>query len=199
MAASFNRLGLFSLRYSSRNPCRRKQWIGSLYHRPIHSSAPYRAQTSDDDESDSQRASREPYSFNYNTLDAESRHHYDLLSPEEKTQFQNEEKAAYEHLTSPALESELQGLVSQAVYDIQQDIPPRQPRPKITPGLMAMGEVDEQASGEDDEFDGDDISSTAHGELEQHREIRDYARIAAWEMPLLSSTLMTSHYYLCNS
>lgn len=56
-----------------------------------------------------------------------------------------------------------------------------------------MGEIDEQGSGEDDEFDGDDITSIAHGELEQHREIRDYARIAAWEMPMLSSTYLPSH------
>lgn len=35
--------------------------------------------------------------------------------------------------------------------------------------------------------DHDDISSLGHGELEQHREMRHYARLAAWEMPLLSS------------
>jgi hypothetical protein len=32
----------------------------------------------------------------------------------------------------------------------------------------------------------EDISSIAHGELEQHREIRHYARIAAYEMPSLA-------------
>lgn len=31
-----------------------------------------------------------------------------------------------------------------------------------------------------------DMSSTAHAELEQHRELRKMARLAAWEMPLLS-------------
>ncbi|CAK3739608.1 Hypothetical predicted protein [Lecanosticta acicola] len=30
-----------------------------------------------------------------------------------------------------------------------------------------------------------DISSTGYGELEQHRELRQLARVAAWEMPLL--------------
>jgi len=42
---------------------------------------------------------------------------------------------------------------------------------------------------EEDEFkpwEFDDISSTAHAELEQHREARHYARIAAYEMPRLS-------------
>ncbi|KAI4175785.1 MAG: hypothetical protein LQ343_001398 [Gyalolechia ehrenbergii] len=185
MAAPLNRLGLVVLRHSSRRPYRRKQWVRFPYHRPFHSTSTFHARETDDDDSSSRRAPPEPYTFNYSSLDPETRHHYDLLSPEEKTQFQNDEKAAYEHMSSPALDSELQGLVSQAVYDIQRDIPQREPRPRITPGLMAMGEVDEQGSGEDDEFDGDDISSIAHGELEQHREIREYARIAAWEMPML--------------
>ncbi|KAK0615018.1 mitochondrial ribosomal subunit protein-domain-containing protein, partial [Bombardia bombarda] len=39
--------------------------------------------------------------------------------------------------------------------------------------------------GEDD-FEEDDILSMAHGKLEEHREFREYARIAVWEMPLLS-------------
>lgn len=38
----------------------------------------------------------------------------------------------------------------------------------------------------EDEFDEDDIMSMAHGKLEEFREHREYARIAAWEMPLLS-------------
>ncbi|OJD22527.1 hypothetical protein ACJ73_06127, partial [Blastomyces percursus] len=32
----------------------------------------------------------------------------------------------------------------------------------------------------------DGITSMAYDELEQHRELREFARIAAWEMPLLS-------------
>lgn len=39
---------------------------------------------------------------------------------------------------------------------------------------------------DEDEFDEDDIMSLAHGKLEEFREYREYARIAAWEMPLLS-------------
>lgn len=42
-----------------------------------------------------------------------------------------------------------------------------------------------------DEFnDEDDISSMAHGKLDEIREHRHYARVAAWEMPLLSSELL---------
>jgi small subunit ribosomal protein S35 len=42
--------------------------------------------------------------------------------------------------------------------------------------------------GEDD-FEEDDILSLGHGKLEEHREYREYARIAVWEMPLLSSEM----------
>ncbi|KAI5922706.1 mitochondrial ribosomal subunit protein-domain-containing protein [Camillea tinctor] len=38
----------------------------------------------------------------------------------------------------------------------------------------------------EDEFDEDDVPSLAHGKLEEIREYREYARLAAWEMPLLS-------------
>ncbi|KAI1806733.1 mitochondrial ribosomal protein [Daldinia bambusicola] len=38
----------------------------------------------------------------------------------------------------------------------------------------------------EDEFEEDDIMSLAHGKLEEYREQREYARISAWEMPLLS-------------
>ena len=38
---------------------------------------------------------------------------------------------------------------------------------------------------EEKEWQFDDISSAGHDELEQHREAREYARIAAYEMPLL--------------
>jgi hypothetical protein len=38
-----------------------------------------------------------------------------------------------------------------------------------------------------DTFNEDDIMSVAHGKLDELREYRHYARLAAWEMPLLSS------------
>ena len=40
--------------------------------------------------------------------------------------------------------------------------------------------------GEDD-FEEDDMMAMGHAKLEEHREFREYARIAVWEMPLLSS------------
>ncbi|KAG9238084.1 putative 37S ribosomal protein S24, mitochondrial [Amylocarpus encephaloides] len=59
-------------------------------------------------------------------------------------------------------------------------------RKKLKETFLNMGE---QEPFEDDGFmedDQDDVTSIAHRELEQHREWRHYARLAAWEMPLLS-------------
>ncbi|KAK4134005.1 mitochondrial ribosomal protein [Trichocladium antarcticum] len=39
--------------------------------------------------------------------------------------------------------------------------------------------------GEDD-FEEDDMMALGHAKLEEHREFREYARLAVWEMPLLS-------------
>ncbi|KAL7793567.1 xylose isomerase [Trichoderma ceciliae] len=39
---------------------------------------------------------------------------------------------------------------------------------------------------EHDEFDEDDITSMAHGKLDEIRDMRHYARLAVWEMPLLA-------------
>jgi len=52
-------------------------------------------------------------------------------------------------------------------------------------GFFQMGERAD--AGPDDEFNEDDITSQAHAELQQHREKRDYARLASYEMPMLST------------
>ena len=47
----------------------------------------------------------------------------------------------------------------------------------------------EEELGQDEDYYGDDLTSLGHGELEQHRELREYARLIAWELPLLNRTL----------
>ena len=58
--------------------------------------------------------------------------------------------------------------------------------PRWPEGFFALDEEREDP-GEDPEFENDDITSTAHGELEEHREMREFARVMAWDMPLLYS------------
>jgi hypothetical protein len=63
------------------------------------------------------------------------------------------------------------------------------------PDFMAMGEENEEDEGGDEVFEGDDLSALGHGRLEQHREIREYMRIASWEMPLLTGLLLPIKYF----
>ena len=103
-------------------------------------------------------------------------------------------------MTSPEVASELQGAVSQAVYETAQETPREKvTQRRIKPGLFAMGEDEEQDTGEDDQFESDDITSLAHSELEQHREMRHYARLAAWEMPLLSSMSLPTIFHFAQT
>lgn len=189
MAASFSRLRSCALRCARPIIPRRDLVRQTCLSRTFHTT-PLRRSEADDDEDVVHRPPppRADYKFDYSSLDPDEKASYDALSGEEKLEYQSEVAALDAHMTSPEVESELNAAVSQLAYELLQEEPRKDTIPeRIKPGLMAMGEVDEQGTGEDGEFKGDDISSLAHGELEQHREMREMARIAAWEMPLLSS------------
>jgi small subunit ribosomal protein S35 len=74
----------------------------------------------------------------------------------------------------------------------EQIAPLRRPVPKPKGTFWNVDEKDtEMITNEvgEDEFDEDEITSMGHAKLEEHREFREYARIAVWEMPLLASEL----------
>ena len=124
----------------------------------------------------------------HNYIDPEQHKAYYRSTPQEQKQWLEDATKMHDYMTSPQIESELSAAVSQAVQETQDESPHTEIEiPRIRPGFFAMGEDEEQDSGEDEEFEGDDISSLGHANLEQHREMREYARIMAWEMPLLSS------------
>ena len=128
--------------------------------------------------------------------------------------FSPEERADYEQLPKQEQQDELQRIneTLNALHDgefddemdgeingIQRDLE-RETEPLRFIDHRARGqEVGFWAEDEDDEFgqveDGDDdvveedITSMAHADLELHREMREYTRIIAWDMPLLSSAL----------
>lgn len=189
MAAAANRLGFTALRYTPRIPARRKALPLKCPDRTFHTT-PFRRRRGDsEDSSPSHKPKRQTFKFSLSDLDSDERSAYNSLSPEERQQWREEAQTMHDHMTSPEVESELQGEVSQAVYETVEEVPHTESTMKrIKPGFFAMGELEEQDSGEDPEFEDDDITSLGHGELEQHREMRHYARLAAWEMPLLSST-----------
>jgi small subunit ribosomal protein S35 len=70
------------------------------------------------------------------------------------------------------------GLETDEDFDIEED-----DKRKASMGFWAEGE---ESMGPDEDYYGDDLTSHGHGELQQHRELREYARLIAWELPLLS-------------
>lgn len=62
-------------------------------------------------------------------------------------------------------------------------------------------EADEFAMNEDadDEIDDSHITSVAHSQLEVHREVREYTRVVAWDMPLLTSMWKKTNPHVSSS
>ncbi|KAF2744706.1 hypothetical protein M011DRAFT_408065, partial [Sporormia fimetaria CBS 119925] len=60
---------------------------------------------------------------------------------------------------------------------------PRPDPPGQKPGFWAEGQ---EELGPDEDYYGDDITSHGHGLLEEQRDLREYARMIAWELPLLN-------------
>ncbi|KEF62990.1 uncharacterized protein A1O9_00965 [Exophiala aquamarina CBS 119918] len=57
-------------------------------------------------------------------------------------------------------------------------------------GWFATDEGEDEfamAEDGDDDIDDSHITSVAHSQLEVHREVREYTRVVAWDMPLLTS------------
>ncbi|KIX00642.1 uncharacterized protein Z518_09707 [Rhinocladiella mackenziei CBS 650.93] len=124
-------------------------------------------------------------------LDPEERADYDLLSENERKEYlalQNHYAAVFE---SAQAEEALEGLVNEVDRTVEKEAPgvdfPDIPLPRRDEGYWASDEDDEFGQVEDDEDSADDsaITSVAHSELELHREVREYTRVIAWDMPLL--------------
>ena len=122
-------------------------------------------------------------------LSPEDRIKYESLSAEERKRFEQAAERLRRHMKSPSVEGRLSAALANAVHNVQMERPVVHQERFRNAGFMALGESDQEGTGADDEFKEDDISSPAHAQLEQHREMRQYARLAAWEMPLLSSKL----------
>lgn len=124
-------------------------------------------------------------------LSQEERDVYRTLKPEEQAIWRKDIKAIQEYDITPEERSSLTAEASLAANEVLASLPelPEKPfRVDNSRGFLAEQEDDDQEDiGEDPEFQGDDITSEAHGELEQHRELREYARLIVWELPLLHS------------
>lgn len=198
MASTLHRLSFTAIKCSYRTPARRKVFPFAPHVRRFHRTPLYQAsneESLDEDEQDADEdtstdpppgAVRQPFEFNPKDLSPEERKMFDSLSPDEQTEWREEMRQIHEAFNQPEFVQRMTGEVSKAAAEPL--LPPIDiPRKRFKPGLMAMGEDEPEDIGEDPEFEGDDITALAHGELEQHREMREYARIAVWEMPLLNS------------
>ncbi len=111
-----------------------------------------------------------------------------LISEEEDKQSPPENEAR--------MRSEMQQNVQSALVEYERDKPPEDfiKLPRFKKSFWDMGEDEEEGIGpEEDNYKGDDLNEQGHEELEYHRELRHYARVAVWEMPLLSSMWRPSY------
>jgi small subunit ribosomal protein S35 len=115
---------------------------------------------------------------------------YELMSPEEQALFDAENKRFVDMWNDPAQRQRDSALIEEGAKQVDRESQMRFEDVKDRGrGIWANEEDDEFAQTEDgdDVFHDDEMTSMAHAELELHREVREFARIAAWDMPLLSS------------
>ena len=119
---------------------------------------------------------------------------YDMLAPDQRAEFDAENRRIVAEFNDvgkrAAMFAELDKKVNQ--IDKEEDLRFEDIRTKQR-GFWAEDDPDELAQVEDgdEEINDDEITSMAHSEMELHREVREYARIAAWDMPMLSSKFET--------
>ena len=166
-----------------------------------------RRQAEDDDDDDDKRkrgAVEEPEALldgpfielKPGDLDPQTRADYDQLSDAGRAEFMDEINSNRRELHDPNsdINKELMREMNDIARDIERKDPMSFPSGRVTGrdvGYWADEEDDEDAQFEDDDdvFNDDDIATPAHADLELQREIREYARISAWDLPLLSSKL----------
>lgn len=141
------------------------------------------------DAEDADNLEKKDYRFNVDELESEERADYESLSPKDQEVFRNDRKRIHDILNSREAVAEFRSMTAQSIAQAERHAPhiEKPPRGRLKYGFWNMGESNKEEAGEDEVYAGDDLSELGHAELEQHREMREYARIAAWEMPLLSS------------
>ncbi|KAI9673692.1 MAG: 37S ribosomal protein S24, mitochondrial [Caeruleum heppii] len=149
--------------------------------------APSKSSSSPSSSSSSSSSSPDDFA---STLAPEDASVYNSLTSEEKAEYRAEIQSFEAKIADPSFNSRLVGEMGSAIGEVERKFPDLpESIEKFKPGFMAEGEDfdDPEEIGADDQVKTDDITSLGHGELEQHREIREYAKIVAWEMPLLAN------------
>jgi small subunit ribosomal protein S35 len=136
-------------------------------------------------------------------LDPDTRAEFDRSSPED----QHEMRQALSYLSKAEVKIDTAGQplddmdeeIARELADIARQVPRLSIRPKQLSkrdaGFWAEDEDDEFAKVRDDsadDFRADDITTPAHAQLDLHRDMREYQRRIAWDMPLLRSTFFSA-------
>ncbi|KAI4726405.1 hypothetical protein E4T49_05909 [Aureobasidium sp. EXF-10728] len=143
-------------------------------------------------DADKKDASSSPAYFNqafYKRLGRDDQAAYNTLSPADRERMEKVEAALRDEFANDSrTHRELEDQIAAELEHLEMIFPaaPAERAPRNNQGFFQMGEK-EDIGPDDDDFQGDDISSLGHAELEQTREIREYARLAGWEMPLLAN------------
>lgn len=128
-------------------------------------------------------------------LSPEDHSMYNMMSPEERAAFDAENRRLVADYNNVDKRSEIFAELDRKVNQIDKEEDIRFEDVRTTRGFWAEDDGDELAQVEDgdEEINDDEITAIAHAEMELHREMREYARIAAWDMPMLSSKV---DYYM---
>ena len=131
-------------------------------------------------------------------LSPEDHSMYNMMSPEEREAFDAENRRLVADYNNVDKRSEIFAELDRKVNQIDKEEDIRFEDVRTTRGFWAEDDGDELAQVEDgdEEINDDEITAIAHAEMELHREMREYARIAAWDMPMLSSKV-DYHMVLC--
>lgn len=128
-------------------------------------------------------------------LDPEERANYETLSKEEQVKYlglYNHYQAIFEDGDDDLDSEDAQRQIDQLGREAEMAHPENFDMSVIKErdlGYWGEEEDDElgQTPDDDDTWDESMITSVAESQLEVHREVREYTRVAAWEMPLLQS------------
>jgi len=171
---------------------------------PFSSRRSRRRQEEDEEESKERAlrpwplAPRRP--FTIEDFTPEGRATFEALSKDDQAAQLAEINEDLDTLYSPETRAELASEARALSDDIARNHGVHFARHKPKPHQMELWGVDEvdnlsRIEDEDTEPQETDISSVAHAEIELHREIREYNRIIAWDLPLLQSMTNSLLYY----
>ena len=123
-------------------------------------------------------------------LDPEARADYEAMPRDQREKWLATENHFVALLENNELDDDedLTRSVNMVEREIDRDHPmPPMKLDKKDVGFWAEDEDDELTLSEDgdDDYDENNITTVAESQLELHREVREYMRIAAWDMPLL--------------